>query len=144
VLTTALTGGSQRRAALRWAAFGTTASMMLIAASREVWLTVIALSVFGVCWMTMQTIVTTMLVAASEDEYRGRVMGLFTMVAVGVFPINSVLAGLLSDWLTAPGTVYLCAGAVLVFNIVFFAGGSMKIIQEGTEHPLEPGTPASP
>ncbi|MDO8389547.1 MAG: MFS transporter [Actinomycetota bacterium] len=144
VLTTALTSGRQRRAALRWASFGTTASMLLIAGSREVWLTVTALGLFGVCWMTLQTLITTMLVAATDDEYRGRVMGLFTMVAMGVFPINSVLAGLLSDWLTAPGTVYLCAGAVLVFNIVFFTSDSMKIIEQGTEHPPEPATTTSP
>lgn len=135
VLTTTLTSGHHRRLALTWASFGTTASMLLIAWSRHVWLTVAALSMFGVFWMTLQTIITTMLVAATEDEYRGRVMGLYTMVAMGVFPINSVLAGLLSDWLTAPGTVYLCAGAVLVFNILFFSSGSMKIIQHGTEHP---------
>lgn len=149
VVTTALTAGNHRRTALCIASFGTSAGMLVIASSREVWLTVVALSVFGVCWMTLQTIITTMLIAATEDEYRGRVMGLFTMVAVGVFPINSVLAGLLSDWLTAPGTVYLCAAAVLVFNVVFFAGGSMKVIQRGTEqahgHPPadEPSTDTS-
>jgi len=133
VITTALTSAHQRRVALRIASFGSTVSMLLIAWSRQVWLTVAALSLFGICWMTLQTIIMTLIVAATDDEYRGRVMGLFTMVAVGVFPINSVLAGLLSDWLTAPGTVYLCGGAVLVFNILFFTSGSMKVIQHGTE-----------
>ncbi len=135
VLTTMLTGAHHRRMALRVASFVCTASILLIAWSRHVGLTVAALSMFGVCWMTMQTITLTMIIAATEDQYRGRVMGLYAMVATGVFPINSVLAGLLSGWLTAPGTVYLCGVAMLVFNLVFFAGGNMRIIQRGTDHP---------
>lgn len=142
VLTTTLTAARHRRVALRIASFGTTAAMVVIAWSRHVWLTVAALSVFGVCWMTLQTIILTMLIAATDDDHRGRVMGLYTMVATGVFPINSVTAGLLSDWLTAPGTVYLCAAAVLVFNVLFFTGGSMKVIRQGTEHAPEPATAA--
>ena len=35
----------------------------------------------------MNTTATTMLVAASADEYRGRVMGLFTMFTAGAIPV---------------------------------------------------------
>jgi ABC-type Co2+ transport system permease subunit len=55
------------------------------------------------------------------------------MANVGAFPINSVVAGLLATAFGAPTTVLVCAVAVLIFNVVFFASGSLSVIRSGTD-----------
>jgi MFS family permease len=136
LLTTVMTTDRHRRGALVGSAFGITGSVLLIAVSRSVALTVAGQGVFGLSYMTMTTIVTTMLIASTEDEYRGRVMGVFVMFTMGVYPINSLIAGGLASVLGAPHTVLLCGIALLVFNIVFFATGNLALM---TSHRAETG-----
>jgi MFS family permease len=133
VLTTMLTNHRHRRAALALSSFGLGVSVLTLSLSRHLPLSVAALGVFGLCYMTMTTIMTTMLVAASEDEFRGRVMGLFMMCNVGIYPVNSLIAGALSSRIGAPTTVLVCGIAVLAFNTGFFLSGSLAVIRDGTE-----------
>jgi hypothetical protein len=79
--------------------------------------------------MTLSTIVMSMLVAASDDEYRGRVMGLFATCSVGAIPITSLGAGALAAAFGATTTVLACGVAALVFTIGFFALGSLGVIR---------------
>jgi MFS family permease len=133
MLTTALTTGRHKRVALVGCSLGLTVAQITLALSRDVVLSVAALALFGLCFMTLNTVVTTMLVVASEDAYRGRVMGLLATANVGAFPINSVLAGVFASLFGAPTTVFVCAVAVLVFNAVFFGSGSLAVIRSGTQ-----------
>jgi MFS family permease len=136
ILTTTLTTNRQRRVGLVLAAFGMSFSVLLLGFSRLLPLSMLALGLFGATYMTMQTVITTMLTIASPDAFRGRVMGVYAMFSVGVYPINSLLAGALSGWIGAPATVVMCGFIVLTFNIIFFAGKSLSIIKTGTQdHP---------
>jgi MFS family permease len=132
LLTASLRAGRHKRAALVGCSFGLTMALTTLSLSRHVVLSVAALALFGLCFMTLNTLVMTMLVVASEDHYRGRVMGLLTMANVGAFPINSLVAGLLATAFGAPTTVLVCAVAVFVFNVLFFASGSLAVIRSGT------------
>ncbi len=129
VLTTMLHTERQRQTALVICSFGLGGAILLFALSRYVPLSLAALGVFGMCYMTIFTIVNSMLVAASHDEYRGRVMGVFAMCSVGAIPINSLLAGGLVSLLGAANTVLMCGVALTVFNIAFYASGSLAIIR---------------
>ena len=133
VLTTMLTTGRQQRFALVAGSFGASAGLLTLALSRHVALSVGGLGLFGLSYMTMSTVITTMLVAATEDEYRGRVLGVFWMGNVGIIPINSMLGGALSSVLGAPGTVLMCGVALVLFNTVFFSTGSLAVIRAGTD-----------
>jgi predicted MFS family arabinose efflux permease len=134
VITTIAVSGRQQRAALVGSSAGLAIAELTFALSRSVPLSVGALGLFGLSYMTITTTVTTMLIAATEDAYRGRVLGVFAMFSIGVFPINSLIAGALASLLGAPGTVLLCAIALAVFATAFFASGSLTVIRSGTEH----------
>jgi MFS family permease len=123
----------QRRAALVIGSCAIGASFLTIAVSRDIPLTAVALGVFGLGFFAMNTTATTMLVAASADEYRGRVMGLFTMFTAGALPINSVVAGVLASAIGVPATVGLCGVAVLVAIGAFCVGGAMAAIRRADE-----------
>ena len=121
--------GRRQRGALVVGAWGIGLALLVVAASRSIPLTVVALGAFGACQFTVNTTATTMLVGASEDAFRGRVMGLFMMLSVGVIPVNSVVAGGLASLLGAPLTVGLCGATVLVATGLFCATGSLQAIR---------------
>jgi MFS family permease len=117
--------GRQRRAALVAGSCVIGLSLVTVGLSRNVPLTVIALGGFGLGFFVMNTTAMTMLVASTADEYRGRVMGLFTMFTAGALPLNSLAAGSLASWLGAPLTVGICGGGVLICVAAFVASGSV-------------------
>jgi MFS family permease len=98
-------------------------------------LSVAALGLFGTCYMTMFTSSNSMLVAASDDEYRGRVMGVFIMCSVGAIPINSLVAGALASVIGPATTVLMCGIALTGFNVLFYASGSLAVIRGATAAP---------
>lgn len=134
ILTTMLVTDRQRRFMLGISSLCVGLALVCFAASRTVWLSVVVLGVWGMFFMTLTTLVTTMLVAASDDEYRGRVMGLLAVFQVGVYPINSVLAGVSSTVFSPTTTVLICACVVLVFTFWFFSRKHLRTIRDGTEH----------
>ncbi|CAB4364999.1 MAG: MFS transporter [Actinobacteria bacterium] len=134
VLTTSLASERQRRAMLGISSLMVSLSLIGFALSRITVLSLVFLGIWGMFFMTVTTLVTTLLVAASDDEYRGRVMGLLAVFQVGVYPINSVLAGVSSTVFSAPTTVLICAGIVLCFTLWFFTKQHMRELRDGTEH----------
>jgi len=133
-LTTALGTARQQRAMLVGSSIVLSIAVTTFAISRHVPLSVVALGGYGFAWMILTTTVNTMLIAATDDEYRGRVMGVYMMCAIGAFPINSVVGGLLANVIGAPGTVLLCGISLSVCSIVFYASGSLSVIRGRTEH----------
>jgi MFS family permease len=133
VVVTSLRTGRQRRVALVAGSCGIGVALLVIGLSRSIPLTVCALGLFGVSFISVNTTATTMLVAASADEYRGRVMGLFVMFTAGVIPINSVVAGGAASLLGAPLTVGVCGVAVLAATATFCASGALATIRRGTD-----------
>ena len=131
-LTTMLTTDKQRRMMLGISSLCISLCLVGFALSRVTVLSLIFLGVWGMFFMTLTTLVTTLLVAASDDEYRGRVMGLLAVFQVGVYPINSVIAGVSSTVFSPPTTVLICAGVVLVFTFWFFTKKNMRALRDGT------------
>ena len=131
-ITTMLDSERQQHIVMTACSFGLVVSAFTLALSREVPLSVAALGLFGLCHMSLTTIITTKLIAASDDAYRGRVMGVFSMAAIGAYPINSLIAGVLAAWVGPTNTVMLCGVALLASNLAFYGLGSMAIVNAGT------------
>jgi MFS family permease len=115
-----------RRVALLGAIAAIGGALAVVSVSRAIPLSVAGLGVFGFGHFMIMTLVTTMLMESTVDEYRGRVMGLFSMAAVGSVPLNSVIAGFVASFVGAPVTIALCAGTILTFLAWFVASGHQR------------------
>ncbi|MDA0269620.1 MAG: MFS transporter [Chloroflexi bacterium] len=71
-------------------------SLALIALTHSFPLTIALLVVAGGAQMTYTTMNQTVLQLTTPPEYRGRVLGIY-MLNQGIFPLGSVLVGLLTD-----------------------------------------------
>jgi MFS family permease len=62
----------------------------------------------------------TLIQSLIPDAYRGRIMAMYSMTVVGMLPVGSLLAGMLSDQVGPRATVFagaiLCASAALRFR----------------------------
>ncbi|MBL0077113.1 MAG: MFS transporter [Rhodocyclaceae bacterium] len=53
-----------------------------------------------------------------EDEFRGRVMGVYSMMLVGVGSLGAILMGMLSEWLGIESTFFLCGGTLFITSLI--------------------------
>ena len=133
LLTTTLTNNRRRTTALFLAAAGTGVALVIVGLSRSVPLSVAGMGVFGFCIMTMTTVATMLLLATSADEYRGRMMGLYGVVSIGLFTVNSLLGGAVATVLGAPFTIWLCGAAILAAVAAFALTGTIDVIRKGLD-----------
>ena len=88
--------------------------------SRIFWLSLVILMAVGFGWMVLIAASNTALQTLADDQMRGRVMSLFSMMLVGMAPFGSLLAGWLADRIGAP-TVIAAGGAFCAVAGVIFA-----------------------
>jgi MFS family permease len=93
--------------------------LLLFAASRRIWLSEAALFCVGVGFMSQMASTTTLLQALAPGEMRGRVMGLYSMMFIGMTPLGALCAGWAADRIGAPRTVALGAAVVLFGSLGF-------------------------
>jgi MFS family permease len=109
--------GLGKRVAWGSSMFG--AGLLLFAASRRIWLSEAALFCVGVGFMSQMASTTTLLQALAPPEMRGRVMGLYSTVFIGMTPLGSLAAGWAADRIGAPRTVAIGAGVVIAGSLAF-------------------------
>ncbi|MCU1346785.1 MAG: transporter [Acidimicrobiia bacterium] len=126
---TMLRSEAQRRIALVTSSVAMGVAFLVIGVSRSVIVTVGALGLFGLGFFVMNTLVTAMLISASDDEYRGRVMGVFSTLTTGIVSVNSLVAGAAAGVLGAPLTVGLCGVTLLSFLVLFCVTGGMSAVK---------------
>jgi MFS family permease len=98
----------------RWVAIASLsfgASAVFFAFSRSFVLSMILLVPVGIAMMVQMSSSNTLIQSMVPDELRGRVMAVYTMMAVGLGPIGALIAGALAHRVGAPITV--AAGGVL-------------------------------
>lgn len=126
----ALAGGihlASRRSVVglgRWltgGAVGFGISLIVFAFSRQMWLSMLALSVSGFAMVSLVASSNTILQTIVKDERRGRLMSLFTIAFVGMMPLGSLFAGALAspERLGPPKTVALGGLACLTAGLYF-------------------------
>lgn len=87
--------------------------LILISFTRIYYLTAILLVISGIFNIWFSTIANSTLQLTSKDEYRGRVMSVYSLVYAGTAPIGYMFAGAATDRLGA--------------NIAFFVNGALTI-----------------
>jgi MFS family permease len=96
-------------------AFGV--GLLGFALSPSVPLSCLALVVVGAGFMLQVASTNTLLQSLAPPELRGRVMGLFSMVFVGISPLGALAAGWVAARLGAHLVVGLCASVVLAASL---------------------------
>jgi len=109
--------GLGRLAALGAGGFG--ASLILFSLSHWFWLSMALLVPVGYSVMLQMAATNTLLQTMSPDHLRGRVMALYSMMFMGMFPLGSLGAGFAAARLGAPLTLAVggatCIAGALVF-----------------------------
>jgi MFS family permease len=88
---------------------------VIISASRQLSVTAIALAGFGFAYFVLSTVTQGLLIAGSPDEFRGRVMGLYTMMTAGGVPIAALIGGAIGSILGPGEAVGVAAVVMFVF-----------------------------
>jgi MFS family permease len=112
-LTLASLGYSVRKGHLYFGGvFAWVGALALFALSRSVWVSMIALVLFGAGQTWAGTTTITLLQTRVPEYMRGRVMSLNTLLIMGVRPLGDFPAGALISAIGAPETVLLSAALV--------------------------------
>jgi MFS family permease len=102
---------------IRWSLMGVSLTMLAISLSRNYWLTC-ALAVFsGLGFLMMSTACNAALQSRSDREMRGRVISLYIMVSIGIFPIGGQVLGWFSDITSAPWALGLAGAACMATSL---------------------------
>jgi MFS family permease len=104
------------------------AALTTFGLSREYWLSLAALLVFGIGQTLVGTTTITLLQTLVPEHMRGRMMSLNTLLIMGVRPLGDFPAGALIAGLGAPGTVLLSAGLVGMLGIVLSTRTAIRSI----------------
>ncbi len=109
--------GLGRRVAIGASLLG--AGVVTLALSRNTILSAVALAVIGFGFITQMAGTMTLLQGLAPTEMRGRVMGLFSTLFVGVSPFGALIAGLAAHRLGAPRTLVSGGAVVLAASAAF-------------------------
>jgi MFS family permease len=119
----------RRRSAIVASLAGIGASYLVVATSTSLAWTAIALAGWGFAYFTLSTVVQGLLIAVSPDAFRGRVMGLYTMVAAGGVPIAALVGGVLGSVLGPAEAVGIAAVVVLAFLTWLVTTHQMRLVR---------------
>ena len=101
------------------AAGGFGVSLILFSFSHWFAVSMVLLVPVGYCVMLQMAATNTLLQTMSPDHLRGRVMALYSMMFMGMFPVGSLGAGFTAARLGAPLTLAAGGAACIVGAIVF-------------------------
>jgi MFS family permease len=118
--------GGQRRA-IGVAALGAGAALLLFATTPPEMVAMGLLAAVGFAFTTLVASCNTALQLSAPDELRGRVMALFSVLFVGMFPLGNLLAGSLAEWL-GPRPV------IALFGCCCLLGGAVYRLRVARSH----------
>jgi MFS family permease len=101
------------------ATLGFGVGLILFTVARLFWLSLLLLVGVGCGWMVLIAASNTVLQTLADNNMRGRVMSLFSMMLVGMAPFGSLLAGWSADQVGAPLVVAIGGGFCALAGIVF-------------------------
>ena len=94
--------------------------LMLFAASRALALSMVLLALAGCAMIVNNSLGNTLLQTSAPDQLRGRIMGFYSFVFVGMAPFGAFLFGLVAEHVGVPVT--LATGGAIVAISVTLAG----------------------
>ncbi|MBI5502845.1 MAG: MFS transporter [Deltaproteobacteria bacterium] len=96
-------------------------ALLLFAAVRSLPLAMLMLVAVGATLILCFNMANTLVQTLSDDAFRGRVMGVYTLTFFGSMPLGALLAGGLAERLGEPNTVALGAAALACGALVILA-----------------------
>jgi MFS family permease len=86
------------------------------------WLPFSMAALVGCGWgfMTLANTTNAMVQTYVNDQLRGRVMGIYTLIFFGAMPLGSLLAGIMASWIGEPMTITLNALVLLAFAMLIW------------------------
>jgi MFS family permease len=96
------------------------AVLFVFAFSRSFWLSLAALSLIGVGFVTQNATGNTLIQSIVPDSLRGRVMAVYALMFFGTAPFGSLQAGAIAQAFGAPMGVAVGAGITLAFALFVF------------------------
>ena len=101
--------------------------LILFAGSRSLALSMVLLGLAGCAMIVNNSITNTLLQMAAPDHLRGRIMGFYSFVFVGMAPFGAFLFGIVAKHTGVPTTI--AAGGAIVTVAVTIAGLTMPTIR---------------
>src|SRR5256884_4706556 len=86
--------------------------LILFSASRVLALSMVLLALAGCAMIVNNSITNTLLQTAAPDHLRGRIMGFYSFVFVGMAPFGAFLFGLAAEYIGAPTAIAIGGGVV--------------------------------
>ena len=120
----------QRRRFAIAASIGFIAVMYLVISTSSVLVvTALALVGYGFAFFSLSTVVQGLLIAVSPDAFRGRVMGLYTMLTAGGVPIAALIGGTIGSVFGPGEAVAVAAAVMLAFLGWILAGRRLRVVR---------------
>jgi MFS family permease len=95
-------------------------SLIIFAQSRILWLSLIAIAFTGCFLIIANTGSNTILLTITEEDKRGRVMGLYTLASDAIMiPCGNLFAGILARFIGAPNTMIFEGICCLIGSFLF-------------------------
>jgi len=102
--------------------------LMLFAASRSLALSMVLLALAGCAMIVNNAIGNTLLQTGAPDHLRGRVMGFYSFVFVGMAPFGAFLFGVVAEYVGVSAAI--AAGGAIVSLTVMFAALTVPSIRD--------------
>src|SRR5437667_6981814 len=94
--------------------------LILFSTSRVLALSMVLLALAGCAMIVNNSINNTLLQTAAPDHLRGRIMGFYSFVFVGMAPFGAFLFGLVAEHIGVPATI-AAGGAIVALAVVITA-----------------------
>ncbi|PYP15810.1 MAG: MFS transporter [Gemmatimonadetes bacterium] len=91
--------------------------LILFSASRSLALSMVLLAFAGCAMIVNNSLTNTLLQTAAPDHLRGRIMGFYSFVFVGMAPFGAFFFGLVAEHIGAPSTI-AGGGAIVAMAVV--------------------------
>jgi MFS family permease len=102
--------------------------LILFAASRSIGLSIALLALAGCAMIVNNSLTNTLLQTSAPDHLRGRIMGFYSFVFVGMAPFGAFLFGVVAEHVGVPIT--LAAGGAIVVLAVLTAAWAAPTIRD--------------
>jgi MFS family permease len=104
---------------IRLASLGVALTLFVFAFSTNLWLSALAEFIIGASISIQLNSSNSLLQLSLPNKFRGRVMGVYTMILLGAVPFGSLVIGYASDTFGAPLAVAGCAIACTASALVY-------------------------
>lgn len=137
-LVTWLSRHMKERNIIKASTLGLGLGLLAFAAIRVYWLSCIISVELGICFLVVGSAANSVLQGNSDRLMRGRVVGLYIMVYIGMFALGGQFMGYVADWTSTPWSLAL--GGIVCVAVAAVLGAFPKLIS-GAVSPKEDGAP---